>query len=122
MLLGTSLGGLIAMLMALTTPERLAGALLNDIGPVLEPAGMARIRSYVGKNGSWPTWLHAARGLAEWQRDIFQGPSARPAGARQAAVPGHPAGRIVFDYDMRTAEPIREVPQDAPPGRSLARV
>ncbi len=115
-LMGTSLGGLIAMLMALTTPQRLAGVLLNDIGPVLEPAGLARIRTYVGKSASWPTWLHAARSIAEWQRDIF--PRYQLAdwlahAKRLCRVTS--AGRIVFDYDMRIAEPIREAPEDAPP-------
>lgn len=115
-LLGTSLGGLIAMLMALTTPERLAGVLLNDIGPVLEPAGMARIRGYVGKSASWPTWLHAARGLAEMQGDIFpryQISDWLALAKRLCRITS--AGRIVFDYDMRIAEPIREAPTDAPP-------
>ncbi len=115
-LIGTSLGGLIAMLMALTTPERLAGVLLNDVGPVLEPAGLARIRTYVGKSASWPTWLHAARALAEWQRDIFpryQLEDWLALAKRLCRITS--AGRIVFDYDMRIAEPIREAPEDAPP-------
>ena len=107
-LLGTSLGGLIAMLMALTTPERLAGVLLNDIGPVVEPAGMARIRSYVGKSASWPTWLHAARGLAEMQGDIFpRYQLERLAGAGQAAVPGHLGrpDRVRLRHADRRADP-----------------
>ncbi len=115
-LLGTSLGGLLAMLIAATTPERLAGVLLNDIGPVIEPAGLARIRTYVGKSASWPTWLHAARALAEMQRDAFPRYDLRDwlAMAKRLCRLTS-AGRIVFDYDMRIAEPIREAPVDAPP-------
>ena len=48
-LFGTSLGGLITMLMAASGRQRIAGALLNDIGPVLEARGLERIRSYVGR-------------------------------------------------------------------------
>jgi pimeloyl-ACP methyl ester carboxylesterase len=115
-LLGTSLGGLIAMLMALTTPERLAGVLLNDIGPVIDAGGMARIRSYVGKSASWPTWLHAARGIAEAERDVFPRYLVedwlRVAKQRCRLTS---AGRVTLDYDMRIGEPIREAPADAPP-------
>jgi pimeloyl-ACP methyl ester carboxylesterase len=45
---GTSRGGLIAMLLAATVPDRLAGVLLNDIGPELAPEGMAAIMTYLG--------------------------------------------------------------------------
>ena len=114
-LLGTSLGGLIAMAMALTTPERLAGVLLNDIGPVIASDGMARIRSYVGKSASWPTWLHAARGIAEAEHDMFpryQIEDWLRVAKRRCRLTS--AGRVVFDYDMRIGEPIRETPADAP--------
>jgi pimeloyl-ACP methyl ester carboxylesterase len=54
-LFGTSLGGLITMLLALADKSRIAGALLNDIGPELEQSGLEHIRSYVGRSQSWPT-------------------------------------------------------------------
>lgn len=48
-IVGTSRGGMIAMLMAALVKDRLSGVLLNDIGPEIDPAGLARIMTYVGK-------------------------------------------------------------------------
>lgn len=59
-ILGTSRGGLIAMYLAMTAKDRLLGAVLNDIGPVIEPAGMEAIRDYVGRAPAQKTWEDAA--------------------------------------------------------------
>jgi pimeloyl-ACP methyl ester carboxylesterase len=57
---GTSLGGLMAMVMAAARPERIAGAVLNDAGPELDPAGVRRIAGYAGKLPPVSTWAQAA--------------------------------------------------------------
>jgi pimeloyl-ACP methyl ester carboxylesterase len=48
--LGTSRGGLIGMVLAALAKDRLLGLCLNDIGPVIERAGLARISDYVGRD------------------------------------------------------------------------
>lgn len=47
-LVGTSMGGIMAMLMAVQQPQRIAAVVLNDIGPAVDPAGLARIAAYAG--------------------------------------------------------------------------
>ncbi|WP_336978199.1 alpha/beta hydrolase [Altererythrobacter fulvus] len=105
--IGTSLGGILTMLLAAGGAERIAGAVLNDIGPVLEPAGVARIREYVGQGRSFPTWMHAARALKESGGAIFPDFAITDwlaMAKRVMAVGGN--GRIAFDYDMKIAEPF----------------
>src|SRR5438067_2951930 len=63
--IGTSRGGLIAMLMGQAHPGRLSGVVLNDIGPVIERQGLLRIQSYLGKDPNLRTWDQAAASLNE---------------------------------------------------------
>lgn len=105
---GTSLGGLMTLLFAATAPERIAGAALNDIGPEIEADGLDRIGSYVGQGRSFPTWMHAARAVEESHGHFF--PEFAVAdwldlAKRTMTVGGN--GRIVYDYDMKIAEPFK---------------
>ena len=114
-LIGTSLGGLMAMIMAMNSPERIVGAVLNDIGPVLESQGLARIRTYVGQGRSFPTWMHAARAIEEAQgaaHPTFQIADWLDMAKRVMTLSSN--GRIVFDYDMKIAEPFARLDIDAP--------
>jgi pimeloyl-ACP methyl ester carboxylesterase len=106
-IIGTSLGGLMALTMALTMAERIAGAVINDVGPVVEPAGLERIRGYVGQGRTFPTWMHAARALEDSQSLAYPNYQTSDwlALAKRLMTLGG-AGRIVFDYDMKIAEPL----------------
>ncbi|MFC3098809.1 alpha/beta fold hydrolase [Alteraurantiacibacter palmitatis] len=104
---GTSLGGLVSVFLANAMPERIAGMVINDIGPVIEPAGLARIREYVGQGRSFPTWMHAARYLQEAGGAAFPDYTISDwlVQAKRLMALGN-GGRIVLDYDMRIAEPF----------------
>ena len=62
-ILGTSRGGLNAMGLAAAAPDRLLGAALNDVGPELDPAGLAGIMTYLGRRPAAQTHAEAAAAL-----------------------------------------------------------
>lgn len=113
---GTSMGGLMTMLMAAMKPGRIAAVVMNDIGPEIDPGGVARIAGYVGQGRSYPTWVHAARGLAEAHGASFPDYDLDQwlEGAKRTMVVSQ-NGRIVFDYDMAIAEPFAKPGNAAPP-------
>ncbi|MBU6267080.1 MAG: alpha/beta hydrolase [Sphingomonadales bacterium] len=107
--IGTSLGGLMTMILALIEPDRIVGAALNDIGPAISPEGLEKILDYVGQGRNFPTWMHAARALEE----IHAGAHPTFAVADWLAMAKRTMtlgsnGRIVFDYDMKIAEPFAQ--------------
>lgn len=104
--IGTSLGGLLTMLLAGARPGALVGAALNDIGPVIDEAGLARIRGTVGKSGPLRTWEDAAAACRAANGAAFPDFGERDwlAFARRTCV-ASPEG-VRFDYDPRIAEPF----------------
>jgi pimeloyl-ACP methyl ester carboxylesterase len=119
--IGTSMGGLMTMLMAAARPGRMAAVVMNDIGPEVQSAGLDRISGYVGQGRSYPTWVHAARGLAEAHGGAFPDFDLDQwlDLAKRTMVVSQ-SGRIVFDYDMAIAEPFAKAGNAAPPNLWLA--
>ena len=103
---GTSLGGLVALILAALAPERIAAAVLNDVGPELEEAGLARIRTYVGKDRRFGDWDEAARAIAATgqglPRHYRHEDWVRAAQQRYREQDG----QIRFDYDMALGHPF----------------
>lgn len=106
--LGSSVGGLLALRLTTAHRAQMAGVVLNDIGPAIEPAGLKRMQANVGRGGNWPTWVHAARDLGVRNANIHPdwGLHDWLAFAKRLCRVG-PQGRIIFDYDPRIAEPFR---------------
>lgn len=63
-IIGTSMGALMGVLMANQNPGRIAGLVLNDAGPEVDPKGLARIKAYVGNTTTYPDWDTATTALA----------------------------------------------------------
>lgn len=105
--IGTSLGGIIAMLLASVIPHRLLGVVTNDIGPELDPVGLARIGSYVGRTKSIHTWEEAAAAIAAIDGAIFPEYTGadwvRMARRRFVAAP---EGGLKANYDLNISKPF----------------
>lgn len=105
---GTSLGGLVTMLVAGIQPHRIAGAILNDVGPKLDQQGLDRIRSYVGKPVRFRDWDEAANYVASINRNLPTS-HVRDDWLRAARRLCRKDGNsIVFDYDMAIAQPFNQ--------------
>lgn len=112
-LFGTSLGGLMAMLLSLTARPALAGVLLNDVGPAIEESGLDRIRTYVGKDARFASWDEAAERIADNHRGSFPDYTHRDWLTAAHRACREKEGGIAFDYDMGLAAPFG-LPQPEP--------
>jgi len=103
--IGTSLGGLVTMLMAVMAPQRIAAAILNDIGPEINDVGVERIRGYVGSGQRFRNWDEAGEVIARnvqafenYTHDDWVRMAKRNCREQN--------GEIVFDYDAAIALPF----------------
>lgn len=102
-ILGTSRGGLIGMGLAASMPDRVAGLCLNDVGPVLERAGLERIFDYVGHNPSLSTHQALADKLPDYMPGFENVPAARWLSEAQHHYDETPEG-LVNRYDPALRE------------------
>lgn len=104
---GTSLGGLVTLTVAVTAPQRIAGAILNDIGPELSQVGLERIQSYVGKDARFKGWDEAAAAIAAVQEAAFPNYVSEDWLAMARRNCREHDGEIRFDYDMAIADALK---------------
>ena len=103
---GTSRGGILTMLLAVARPAAVAACVLNDIGPVIEPKGVVRIKSYVGKLPQPASFEDAGdilRGLFASQFPKLSRDDWIAFARRTFKSAG---GRIVPDYDVKLMETL----------------
>jgi pimeloyl-ACP methyl ester carboxylesterase len=105
---GTSLGGLVTMLIASIQPHRIAGSILNDIGPEIDQRGLDRIGSYVGTPVRFSTWGEAADTIAKVNRGLPASNTHKDWLRAARRVCKEDGDAIVFDYDMAIAVPFAQ--------------
>src|SRR6185369_9054789 len=99
--MGTSLGGICTMLLASTDADRIAGAMLNDIGPEIDQEGIDRIGGYVGTDTKFGSWEEAISRVSERNRDVFPKWGAGEWDRFTRRVMHETPEGIAFEYDMR---------------------
>lgn len=106
---GTSMGGLMTMIAAATAPQRVAAAVLNDVGPEFDPAGIARIQAYAGKVTAAANWDEAARQCHELHSVAFpeEKDDAFWLKFAQRTYRERPEGKLVLNYDPNIARTVQ---------------
>lgn len=112
--IGTSRGGLLTMALAAARPALIKGAVLNDVGPVIDARGLLRIRGYVGKMPvprSYAEGAEILKRLSDQQFPLF-GEAEWEMMARRTWADRD--GRLVTDYDPNLLKVLEELDLEAP--------
>ena len=108
-IIGTSMGGLMAMALAATQPRLIAGIVLNDVGPELDRQGLERIRGYAGRSTAVGTWPEAVAHVRAIYEPVWPGLSeARWEEIARLSYRADAAGAPVADADPLIGELLRD--------------
>jgi pimeloyl-ACP methyl ester carboxylesterase len=112
--IGTSLGGMLAMMLGFSHPDRIAGIVLNDVGPEIDPVGIERIKQYAGRLPPALTWSEAEAQTRAVYGDAWPGlaPDRWTALARRG-YRQNAAGMVELDADPNIGEALRAAPATA---------
>ncbi|HVN44237.1 MAG TPA: alpha/beta hydrolase [Steroidobacteraceae bacterium] len=114
-LIGTSMGGLMAMVLAASAPQLVAGIVLNDVGPEVDPRGLERIRGYAGKSPPVRNWAEAVATVRGIYGSAWPGLSdERWEKIARVSYRANAQGVPEADADPLIAEPLRDTKVAAP--------
>ncbi len=113
--IGTSMGGLMAMVLAASRPTLVTRFVLNDVGPEVDAAGLERIRGYAGRAPTARSWSDAAAQLSTTFGTAWPGlETARWERLARRSYRENEAGLIAPDADPRIGDVVRNSPGAAP--------
>lgn len=105
---GTSMGGLMSLMLAAMRPGVFAGIIVNDIGPEVDPAGLMRLAGYVGQDMEFDDWASAETSIKAQGKEIFSGFEAQDwTDFARRVCEEHPSGRVRFAYDPAIANGLK---------------
>ncbi len=108
-----SMGGLITMELAAVAPGLIGGAIINDVGPALAPAGLARIAGYVGHAPNFADWIGAAAYLRAQNAAALPHYGAADWDGMARRMFREEDGAVVADYDPAIAAAFATAPAPA---------
>jgi pimeloyl-ACP methyl ester carboxylesterase len=106
---GTSMGGLIGMILASFPASPIRRLVLNDIGPVLDPVALARIGDYVGQDLRFPTYEAGAAFVRDVSAAFGPHSDAEWDKLARDVLVQEPDGRWTRHYDLALAKPFSAV-------------
>ena len=122
---GTSLGGLLAMGLAVAQPASLAGVVLNDVGPDINRDGLARIKGYIGRDAPQPDWDSAVRYAKQAFTTVGEKSEADWLRIARGTFRQGVDGLLHVDWDVALARPLEQagpIPDLWPLFRALRRI
>jgi pimeloyl-ACP methyl ester carboxylesterase len=109
--IGTSLGGMLAMMLSYSHPARIAGIVLNDVGPEIDPVGIERIKQYAGLLPPARNWNEAVAQTRAVYGDAWPGlPPERWQALARRGYREDAAGTVELDADANIGAALRASP------------
>ena len=105
--IGTSMGGIITMALAAKRLRAIAGAVLNDVGPIISMKGLERIKGYVGKGRPVESWNDAAQVMKGINGVAFPANTDEDWLRFARRTFREENGKFVLDYDPKISQAIQ---------------